>query len=214
MYGHSPDGSKHCNLGCPTVNGKIGSLVEKTLQLRSFNIMMHDFCPEVRGSVDKQFPDISVLRLVHFSEGMVEAAPIPYNGVKFETILISPFLPVALRMSPREALLWPGIFCFSHPAHGDMVTVYPESMPNSTPCLNALTPVSTPTPDTAALMRQSTEKGHDMITAERIVVSAHLWSAVSLPGRAALTDFRIRVRLCTPAPHCCQPSDCGYGLFL
>ena len=146
---------------------------------------------------------------------MVKAASISYNGVQFETILISPFLPVALRNGPREALLWPWIFCFTHPAHGDMVTVYPESMPTSTPCLNALTPVSTPTPDTAALMRQSTEKGHEMITAGRVAFGAHLWSVVRLPERAALTDFRIWVRLCSPALHCCcQPSGCGYGLFL
>ena len=146
---------------------------------------------------------------------MIQAATISYNGVKFETTLISPFLPVTLRMRPREALLWPGIFCFSHPAHGDMVTVHPESMPTSSPCHNASSPVSTPAPVTVSLKRQSTEKGHEMITAGRVAFGAHLWSVVRLPEMTALTDFRIWVPLCSPALHCCcQPSYCGCVIFL
>ena len=115
---------------------------------------------------------------------MVKAAAISYYCVQFETILINPFLPVALRNGPREALLRPWIFFFSHSAHGDMATVHAESLPTSPHCRNALSPVTTPAPVTASLLRQSTENRQE--TAVRAVASAHLWRAVRLPVSAAL----------------------------
>ena len=126
---------------------------------------------------------------------MVKTAAIPNNGVMSGPIFLCPFLSVAVRNCPGEAFLWPRIFCFSHSAHGDMITVHAETLPTSTLCFKALRSITAPVPVSTTLRLHPTDcrqetaaQSAGSIVLQCSVICDHLWSYVGLPGWVDPTD--------------------------